>query len=860
MEATALITCHHPPNLPPTSCFLASAAVTIPFIMSVASPPSQQRLDPSNNISPASATEADSPSSPNGDGAVLGNLAEDDSIHTRDPGTATVVETAVERELERETLEVYMEDIADDEGKQAVSKRNSAMTHFNRFLLLFQTENERAFGRSFVPYDELTFNPHCDGDAKWWRVMIGKFFWYLTHGAANSYNCTKPLAYWTATGYTSSVKVYYERKFRDQQHVPPVFKYKSWKELRAKMRAAFLERSRLTGKEMENPHVASTTSDREAIALGCVWGNGKEYAEFYHLNNSMVQLVGRSSEVASLRLSNISVKSVDEFGQNYDLLWVKLQKDKNGKFQELPVYPHRDKWYEDWYFSLIYLFLMTASIRYANSYYEQYVFPTYAEKATQTKEGKIDSKVSSLFSEVFAKVCLFLNDLNITINKALSSHHGKKASSQKMAETPFVSGLATIFRAGWVVRGLHSLFDYVVAGASMLKSTGKALSNWTTPIGSTGVMGGGRPPTLSSITTSSEQVTGFVDNLFLEDLCHNQWHPSVKCMLTATLLRHYASFVEDLETHPLGEYTGPGQLSKHIVVSRVEKALIDCNISHEVFSAWQKEVKHGFFEQNCLSLPIESWDRNLIDQRYPLSTLLCDPRCLVDHFNTLSNAYQSLYMSFNRQSMEFAEVKRVVNRNNHLMEHAFERLPVSTATTNTAPPCSPVPQQPSAVRFSVTVKSWGSTAFKSLSNAFIMFFDGDCMNGYMKDKESEEWRSNPKVAVSLKNKHFRLKSAVKHMLYFSPSFPPPKPLEAMEYPAWKRHVTEIATQSEQAIISFLYEDSASRNPQTLSMNTLLSSSTFRERLQAKEATLGPPTGTPTVYLGYFSFQQPGSHD
>jgi hypothetical protein len=111
--------------------------------------------------------------------------------------------------------------------------------------------------------------------------------------------------------------------------------------------------------------------------------------------------------------------------------------------------------------------------------------------------------------------------------------------------------------------GFHTIFDYVVGSKTLTNQAGKALSGWTSEIG------GGIPPTLSSIRSSPELVNDFVLALFGDDI-EQRWPASIRNMLTATLLRHYEDFIIVIEQHPKELYEDN---SCHPMVHSVNKAL-----------------------------------------------------------------------------------------------------------------------------------------------------------------------------------------------------------------------------------------------------------------------------------------------
>jgi hypothetical protein len=92
-------------------------------------------------------------------------------------------------------------------------------------------------------------------------------------------------------------------------------------------------------------------------------------------------------------------------------------------------------------------------------------------------KGKLDSKVSALWTDCFKDLLTKFKELADSLNNKLSSHHGKKGSNQKMGESS-VAGLAQIFRTGWAVRGTATIFDYIIGSERMSQQAGKVVSNW----------------------------------------------------------------------------------------------------------------------------------------------------------------------------------------------------------------------------------------------------------------------------------------------------------------------------------------------------------------------------------------------
>ena len=60
--------------------------------------------------------------------------------------------------------------------------------------------------------------------------------------------------------------------------------------------------------------------------------------------------------------------------------------------------------------------------------------------------------------------------------KNLRSHCGKKHSVYMMGSVPGLSSVATCFRAGWIMRNVHTLFDFLASTTVNDVRSAKALS------------------------------------------------------------------------------------------------------------------------------------------------------------------------------------------------------------------------------------------------------------------------------------------------------------------------------------------------------------------------------------------------
>jgi hypothetical protein len=370
------------------------------------------------------------------------------------------VTTAEDKDLDYEAYcDIRLNHLASSD-----SKISNALKHLDIFLTTYCKKIKAPYiqSRHLTYYGIKTCGTFEEANT-WWDDMIGSFFSYLYKDAYKYGDPDKGrVSYKTATGYASSVKVFYTTQFRNSGPEFNVFGTTKWRELRNKLLSQFKEETKSTGKALVNGHEASEDSDRNAIAIGCYWLGTVEAAEFLHLNNTMMQCSGRGTEVSLLTKYSIKASDVNELCYSYKILKIDLTCQKDGPRQSISVFPHRDSVHQDMYFSLMYFIAMDPTYNMS-----KYLLPKFASKTLCTNsKGKIDSKVSSLWTDCFNDLLKKFKALGESVNKKLSSHHGKKGSNQKMGESS-IAGLAQIFRTGWAVRGTLTIFDYVTGSERM---------------------------------------------------------------------------------------------------------------------------------------------------------------------------------------------------------------------------------------------------------------------------------------------------------------------------------------------------------------------------------------------------------
>jgi hypothetical protein len=191
------------------------------------------------------------------------------------------------------------------------------------------------------------------------------------------------------------------------------------------------------------------------MASASLWIGSPEFAEFWHLCNTSYHCLGRGSEVSLIKADDVTATEANELVYRYNVLAVHLQRMKDDPFQTLPIYPHRDGMFEDFYFSLIHLLVVKGCSH-------EYMFPLFSTAALKTKKtGESDSSVSKEWTKYFTEIRNTFEILADEINEELGSHSNRRGSNQAMVNNPSLGGFAPIFRSGFRSKSIHTIFDYM---------------------------------------------------------------------------------------------------------------------------------------------------------------------------------------------------------------------------------------------------------------------------------------------------------------------------------------------------------------------------------------------------------------
>lgn len=709
------------------------------------------------------------------------------------------------QEEEDEEPTVFYRAAQDGLLASAADKQKSALTHFNYFLLSYCVQiGVPVATAADIPYHGLgTRKKNNKSIFEFWDSAIGSFITYMGNARQGCNPQGDRIAQSTAEGYCASVKGFFTTKFRLETPIP-VFQPEQWRQLRNKLKGFFRESNR--GKNVEGGHASSNRKDRENLSRACIWQGTPEFAEFWHLLNTSHHCAGRGSEVSLITATGTKVIEVEEDFGRYEVIAVDVQRQKDGPFQSLPVYPHRDGVLEDFYFSLIHLIV-------TNGCSGDFIFPNFSRASLKKKNGKSASKVSSEWNKLFKQLRDSFETLSDEINEKLTSHSHRGGSNQLMAETPTVSGIAQCYRSGWSVNNIHSVFDYVFGSLVLNHQAGKAVAGWRAKIGD--VVVGGQPPTMADLDTGLSLFQSFVDAIFEDDV-QGYWSKSLREMLVMTLVLRYDEFVDILQSHPFAKVLDESERSlstppfwhesdkvhNNLFICRINQILEKIGVDEDLWSCWRTEARMGFVSRNMNGLPTGCVNRTLDpDLRDFLNSnprndpvtislvntphwrkILMDPRCFADHFNSLTSSNIANHLEVQKLKHVISDLRKENNDKNAMltmavskiccMERSIERLTqhfMPLGITPGAPSTTPAPPK-GLLAFSIAVKGLAKNA--SLAEVTTAFFVDRYPAGMELDQKSQAWKTmEPQDKRSLRNKLNSIKRAVKLVLFHVDTFP-----------------------------------------------------------------------------------------
>jgi hypothetical protein len=392
------------------------------------------------------------------------------------------------------------------------------MKHFDLFSKIYYKEKTFLLdGNAIIPtHEDLT--PDNIDDA-----LVGNFATYLGKCARTKDSKKASLSYSTARGYFSSFKMYYLHHFSGAK-TPEVFTEQKFRMYATALTALIVERCKKTNEPLVMQKPCATKEDWVALATLCAWSGKPDMLEFWHFNNTTTQMAARGNEVAFLRHSDINPALIEEDFQNtYTLASVYVNIWKQTSSQQCLICSHVDCWQLDWYFSNAVCLAVSGA-----SNDTDYVCPTYGARANKEDSchKKNSSGVSSLWTDKFKIIKHFFDEIReYQPGEAgdwllqggyfgkIGSHAGKQYAIQTMGRACKV--VQIIFRAGWDVRNVHTLFDYLQRESVHDLEAAKACAGWKTKLYDS--IYGGFTNKVEDLTVCVEKFETFCSVLFHDD-------------------------------------------------------------------------------------------------------------------------------------------------------------------------------------------------------------------------------------------------------------------------------------------------------------------------------------------------------
>lgn len=441
------------------------------------------------------------------------------------------------------------------------------------------------------------------------------------------------------------------------------------------------------------------------------------------------------------------------------IIQVLFFRDKTFVEQHLHVFPDRDSLFLDWYFLLAYNMVFHSDSPSEDMFSE---FKTAdpvsqddeeddndnndggglfdimqdedqgATAATQSTKRQKTSQVSKAFTDkmkhVFDLVDSFMSgtdDGNATQNEyeesliyvsnltgdltnagnlamrpteGLTSHSAKRGGINAANDNPNIKSAWVCVSAGWIMKAVHTIFDYLDINPGTDRQVSRAKSNWKT-LGPSGELGGGRPPSLEALRNhycgeneveSHEVAVEFARRLFYAySAVPGANDPQLQQILTASTLARLPSYVRHLQMHPerrFGRTEEDCYQTCHflrLVLFALRGALqekqVHCAVDElpSLLKKWSELIERDFVARNFEYVPLRDlvrvrshYDDNEMteEQRNLLSTAFTmDSRPLLDHLRGSNRLAASHHMQLFELTNEVRQLNERMTRQETLL-------------------------------------------------------------------------------------------------------------------------------------------------------------------------------------------------
>ena len=197
-------------------------------------------------------------------------------------------------------------------------------------------------------------------------------------------------------------------------------------------------------------------------------------------------------------------------------------------------------------------------------------------------------------------------DFDVKVLKSRSQTlytHGRKLAAGTLSDRADVQFEFVVFRLGWVLKNMHTLYNYVSNSRTKDIAAAKGLAKWHSK-------SRGASATYLSIKTEKDKAYMFMRTLFGH---HENVPMRVLYLLFGSLLTGYNKFVKILKSEPTGKFSD--DLEKHPVINKLYQAMNMCNVLHDLFKIWVDEVTGRYIEDNYYGMPVNKVPNCKIDGR-----------------------------------------------------------------------------------------------------------------------------------------------------------------------------------------------------------------------------------------------------
>jgi hypothetical protein len=239
------------------------------------------------------------------------------------------------------------------------------------------------------------------------------------------------------------------------------------------------------------------------------------------------------------------------------------------------------------------------------------MFPEFYKEAKKDQDRQVSGRhqkagaVSGLFNKIYQQLYgvyekskdRFGSNTDSDLNPHIGSHSAKKLTCQHLSDYGN-NPISKIFRVGWDLRSLHTLFDYVIGSKVLDDQAGRTLSGWHNVSHGSGDRGG-LPPTFDDALVGlpdeekekqKSEILKFGSTLFGGCALDND----VQLLCLGALFKHWNSMIDcyhdDCHQHP--------------VAHTMDTALRNNDISQGMFSNWCKKTEVNFKVKNIQGLPV----------------------------------------------------------------------------------------------------------------------------------------------------------------------------------------------------------------------------------------------------------------